>query len=47
MGLFINEEWCEVNDDSYFKLVFDKNKKELKPGQLGIMKGLKHRQQSR
>ena len=47
MGLFINEEWHEVNDDSYFKLVFDKNKKELKPGQLGIMKGLKHRQKSR
>lgn len=47
MGLFINEEWREVNDDSYFKLVFDKNKKELEPGQLGIMKGLKHRQKSR
>ena len=47
MGLFINEEWREVNDDSYFKLMFDKNKKELKPGHLGIMKGLKHRQQSR
>lgn len=47
MDLLINEEWREGNDDSYFKLVFDKNKKELKPGQLGIMKGLKHRQQSK
>lgn len=35
MGLIINEEWHEVNDDSFFKLVFDKNKKELKSGQLG------------
>lgn len=30
IGLIIIEDWCEVNDDSFFKLVFDKNKKELK-----------------
>ena len=41
MGLIINEEWREVNDDSYFKLVFDKNKKELKPEQLGSNEELK------
>lgn len=27
-GLIINEEWHEVNDDSFFKLLFDKNKRE-------------------
>lgn len=40
MGLIINE-WREVNDNSYFKLVFDKNKKELKPEQLGSNEELK------
>lgn len=35
MGLIIMEERRDVNDDSFFKLVFDKNKKELKSGQLG------------
>lgn len=41
MGLIINEEWREVHDDSFFKLVFDKNKKELKSGQLGSNEELK------
>lgn len=41
MGLIINEEWREVHDDSFFKLVFDKNKKELKSGQLGGNEELK------
>ena len=40
-GLIINEEWREVHDDSYFKLMFDKNKKELKSGQLGSNEELK------
>lgn len=40
MGLII-KEWHEVNDDSFFKLVFDKKKKELKSGQLGSNEDLK------
>lgn len=47
IGLIIIEEWCEVNDDSFFKLVFDKNKKELKSGQLGRVKSFKNRERSR
>lgn len=47
MGLIIIEEWREVNDDSFFKLVFDKNKKELKSGQLGRMKSFTNRERSR
>ena len=35
MGLIIIEEWHGVNEDSFFKLVFDKNKEELKWGRLG------------
>lgn len=41
MGLIINAEWREVHDDSFFKLVFDKNKRELKSGQLGGNEELK------
>lgn len=47
IGLIIIEEWREVNDDSFFKLVFDKNKKELKSGQLGRIKSFKNRERSR
>lgn len=46
MGLIINE-WREVNDDSHFKLVFDKNKKELKPEQLGSNEELKKQREKR
>ena len=46
-GLIINEEWREVHDDSYFKLMFDKNKKELKSGQLGSNEELKKKKKNR
>lgn len=47
MGLILNEEWHAVNDDSIFKWVFDKNKKELKSGQLGSNEELKNTEKSR
>ena len=46
-GLIINEEWREVHDDSYFKLMFDKNKKELKSGQLGSNEELKKKKKKK
>ena len=46
MGLIINEDWHEDHDDSFFKLVFDKNKKELKSGQLGTNEEIKKQRET-
>lgn len=37
-GLIINEEWYEVNDDLFFKLLFDKNKREWNQDDQEVMK---------
>lgn len=37
-GLIINEEWYEVNNDLFFKLLFDKNKREWNQDDQEVMK---------